>query len=975
MIRGIGLLQRGWMGVLLGLSLAGSAWAAGGVPEVVSVSATAGYYRSGQIIPITVTFDTAVQVTGSPQLALNSGGSASCAAQAVGALTMSCSYTVGATHNANPLDYANTGALTLNGGSITSGGLIAGILTLPATGGVGSLAASNVVVDTTAPTLGASGIQVNNSVQPNTLTLTFSEALATTASVTDVSKFTVTNNGATITYGIATAAKTGANTIRLTLNTPISGTATTYITNTDLSAHLKVTLIGSGFTDLAGNAVTALGPFAESGGNTSDSTAPTVNATLTYVDSTHVRLSFSEKLTKTTAETVANYTLSGTGGVSSLSGNPSVAALASNGTDVTLTVPSLAGITNGSTVTVAVGTGVTDLAGNTATAGSASLTADTAPNALSFTAVTGSTLKTAVASAPVTIAGVTVPSTLSVVTGSDASLQCSIAPAATGVFPAFGSCAPTTALTVNNGDQIKLQLTSSSTASTPVSGTISLGGVTGTFTVTTAAQTAVPSGIAYTALTSLTSAFTVPDPAMTLSANGVVTIPATVTATLYPLSSTPSGTPFLLKDGGTYTFNLAGSIMSFKPTGGSDTLVLTKSYTVDGLTSIPLLEVVSGRAVVTYTGSALPVASLQTGSTLGSTTAKQVLISAANTSPLTLDIQRTVDGLGIVGVTAGRATLRLASGVSSVVTADLPTTLYPYEVANLSALGKVTTIRVGSVDGKTASIVGDDLGSAIMPPGVTSRAKVPNLSPSLERADAAKPLMQSLFDFIGSRTTMTSTTQGGNGQIPLSLDGTNLYVMPYGDVLVDTTRPDGITLASDGHYEVSRNGVYVKLTTTVSSLSLFAQAIGSAYTGGTVALTEDASLEIRNNGKTVLAKPNITAQSTTSMNLGIGESSDGFLTFDTLGYQQVLYPKLYDLTQLATTFKSLDPNITLQDNLNGTVTATVNDSPMLLLPLYDVLSPIGGIPPQHRADPWWLSDEGIVYFKYSSGSAQGFRVQ
>lgn len=972
--KGISALWRGLVGTLLGCCLAGAAMAAGGIPEVVSVSASTGYYKAAQVIPITVTFDTAVVVTGSPQLALNTGGSASCVAQAVGAFTMTCNYTVGGAHNATPLDYSATNSLTLSGGTIRNGGLIDAVLTLPATGGAGSLAASNVVVDTTAPTFGATGIQVNNSVQPNTLTLTFNESLAATASLSDPTKFTITNNAASITYGVATAAQTTANTVRLTLTTPTPGTATTYITNTDLAAHLKVTLIGTGFTDLAGNSVTALGPFAESGGRTSDSTAPTIGATLTYVDSTHVKLTFSEKMNKAGAETVTNYTLSGTGGLSGVSGTPSAASLATNGTEVTLTVSSLAGMSNGSTLTVTPGTGVVDLAGNAVSAGSALFTADTAPAAFTFTAVTGSTLKTAVQSNAVTITGINAPSALAVVAPSDSTLLCSIAPVATGIFPAFSSCAPSTPLTVNNGDQLKLQLTSSSTASTPVAGTISLGGVTSTFSVSTAAQTAVPAGIGYTPLSALTAAFTAPDAAMTLSANGVVTIPATVTAMLYPLSTTPANTPFLLKSGGTYTFNLAGSIMAFQPTGG-DTLVLTKSYSVDGLTSIPLLEVVSGRATVTYTGSALPVASLQVGSSLGSTVAKQILVSAANTSPLTLDIQRTVDGLGIVGVTAGRATLRLASGVSSVAIADTATVLYPYEVATLSTAGKVNSIRVGSVDGKTASVVGDDLGASIMPTGVISRAKVPNLSPALERADPTKPLMQSLFDFIGSRTTMTANTQGGNGQVPLALDGINLNIIPYGDVQVDTTRADGITQAADGHYEVSRNGVYVKLTTTVTNLNMFAQAVSSTYAGGTVALTEDAALEIRNNGKTLLARPNITAQSTTAMTIGIGQTAEGYLTFDTLGMQQVLYPRLYNLSQLATTFSSLDPKIILRDNLNGTVTATVNGADLTLLPQYEVLSPIGGIPPEHRADPWWLTDDGIVYFKYTSGSAQGFRVQ
>ena len=56
-------------------------------------------------------------VAGSPQLALNSGGTASYSSGS-GTSTLTFTYTVAAGQNANPLDEASTTALTLNGGTI-----------------------------------------------------------------------------------------------------------------------------------------------------------------------------------------------------------------------------------------------------------------------------------------------------------------------------------------------------------------------------------------------------------------------------------------------------------------------------------------------------------------------------------------------------------------------------------------------------------------------------------------------------------------------------------------------------------------------------------------------------------------------------------------------------------------------------------------------------------------------------------------
>ena len=130
-----------------------SAAAATTVTGVSSTNA-AGSYGVGSTIVIDVSFSDIVNVTGTPKLALNSGGSASYSSGS-GTKTLTFTYTVAAGQDANPLDESSTTALTLNGGTIKDQGGNPATLTLPAPASANSLSKSNIIIDTTAPTVTA----------------------------------------------------------------------------------------------------------------------------------------------------------------------------------------------------------------------------------------------------------------------------------------------------------------------------------------------------------------------------------------------------------------------------------------------------------------------------------------------------------------------------------------------------------------------------------------------------------------------------------------------------------------------------------------------------------------------------------------------------------------------------------------------------------------------------------------------------
>jgi hypothetical protein len=98
--------------------------------------------------------------------------------------------------------------------------------------------------------------------------------------------------------------------------------------------------------------------------------------------------------------------------------------------------------------------------------------ADTVPDAFAFTDVTGASLSSVYTSAPITVTGIDAASPISV-TG--------------GMYSINGGAFTAAAGTVVNGDVVRAQVTSSAVGSTAANCTVSIGGVTDTYTVTTAA--------------------------------------------------------------------------------------------------------------------------------------------------------------------------------------------------------------------------------------------------------------------------------------------------------------------------------------------------------------------------------------------------------------------------------------------------------------------------------------------------------
>jgi hypothetical protein len=155
-------------------------------------------YSGGEKINITISFSSNVDVSGTPQLTLETGVNHTPATyvSGSGSPTLTFQYTVAPGDSSGDLDYVASDSLTLNGGSII-GAMGDANLALPTPGSAGSLSANkDIVIDNgNAPTLVSIKRQNPASSSTNTDSLVFRATFSETVQNVDVTDFTVHPNG------------------------------------------------------------------------------------------------------------------------------------------------------------------------------------------------------------------------------------------------------------------------------------------------------------------------------------------------------------------------------------------------------------------------------------------------------------------------------------------------------------------------------------------------------------------------------------------------------------------------------------------------------------------------------------------------------------------------------------------------------------------------------------------------------------
>ena len=222
------------------------------VPTVTNVTSTTsdGSYKQGETIAIKVVFSETVNVTGTPQLTLETGGSDAVVnySSGTGSNTLTFNYTIGSGETSSDLDYVATNSLALNSGTIKDAAGNAATLTLASPGASNSLGNNKaLIVDTSVPTISSVSLNAANS----ELTVTFAENVYDTdggSGDLEAADFELSISG-----GVATVASTPTGITKTAqniwiLDVNVSGTANGSETLSVVPAA------GNVIFDLAGNA-------------------------------------------------------------------------------------------------------------------------------------------------------------------------------------------------------------------------------------------------------------------------------------------------------------------------------------------------------------------------------------------------------------------------------------------------------------------------------------------------------------------------------------------------------------------------------------------------------------------------------------------------------------------------------------------------------------------------------------------------
>ena len=286
------------------------------LPSITNVTSSLpnGAYTIGQIIPIQVTFSQAVNVTGIPQLTLETGATDSILnyTSGSGTNTLTFNYTVALGHGSLDLDYISSSALTLNGGTIKdSGNINDAILTLATPGAANSLGANRtIIVDTNSPAvLGVTSSTPDGSYragQSVSIQVNFDENIV----VIGTPQLTL-DNGAVVNYS------SGSGTSTLTFTYTIGAGQTS--NDLDYQSTSALGLNGGSISDSAGNAASltlaAPGSTNSLGSNKAIS-VDTTSAAVTSVNSStsdgsyksgqtiSIQVNFSENVTVTGTPTL-----------------------------------------------------------------------------------------------------------------------------------------------------------------------------------------------------------------------------------------------------------------------------------------------------------------------------------------------------------------------------------------------------------------------------------------------------------------------------------------------------------------------------------------------------------------------------------------------------------------------------------------------------------------------------------------------
>jgi hypothetical protein len=301
------------------------------------------------------------------------------------------------------------------------------------------------------------------------------------------------------------------------------------------------------------------------------------------------------------------------------------------------------------------------------------------------------------------------------------------------------------------------------------------------------------------------------------------------------------------------------------------------------------------------------------------------------------------------------------------------------ETAEFDKNGKVIAAYLGSQNG-SSSAVGDNLvnskgsfSAALSANPLSVTAFVPRLAGTSLRLNGAK-VDESVFAVLNKAlgTSLATPAQSGAGVYTLPLSSL-VYTQPSKRVRVDTSRADGISQGPEGTVEVAAGGYIVTFAPALKDPQAFADQVAKALPGAVSELRWNGTWQVKAaDGSRYITRPTWITGTATSGDPTFVNAANGSISFNYGGVAQTLLPDFHDYDTALATFRSAlqDNSLTLQPQVDGTVTATLGNKTFHLTPQWSLL-PLSN----PASQPAWWVDNGVIYLKNADGSAQGFTVK
>lgn len=301
-------------------------------------------------------------------------------------------------------------------------------------------------------------------------------------------------------------------------------------------------------------------------------------------------------------------------------------------------------------------------------------------------------------------------------------------------------------------------------------------------------------------------------------------------------------------------------------------------------------------------------------------------------------------------LTAGPGQLVVSRGAvhlpANAFAAGASADLYAGEVALLNAAGKVSRIRLGSADG-SGNLAGDPINTAAAPANLSLKARIPRLSGSVARLPAG--LEQTLATALGG-----SGQQNSSGSFNFSAESV-LGLLPVGEIVIDASQADGVSLTNDGLARVVSSGVVVTLAPAPRDLHQFAGDLAQAFSGATLSVRDKGVMVARLAGVDYVFRPSAWVEPAIAT-AAFQQGSDGLLRYrDGRGGQQTLYPAFYDDSGIAAILSQLASGVSTAVQVDGSIVVRYGANTATLLPDWALSAAAPDNP------PWWLGGDGKVY--------------